>query len=91
MADDQRAACVLVWRLYLLLLRLEEDRAVRAAMMLFCFISAVMLERPVVCGSVEVDHQHGLPFNERAHLMSLAMKMDDDDFIPWTGCCCNDP
>jgi len=39
---------------------------------------------------IEIDHQHGLPFNERAHLMALAMKMDDA-LIPYVGCCCNDP
>ncbi len=40
---------------------------------------------------LEVDHPHGLPFNERAHLMAAAMKMDDKDFRGWVGCCCNDP
>jgi len=42
-------------------------------------------------GLLEVDHQQNLPFNERAHLMSAAMKMDDAWLLPLVGCCCNDP
>jgi len=50
----------------------------------------------VYCGHkktamLEVDHQHGLPFNERAHLMAAAIKLDDSYLLPMVGCCCNDP
>ncbi len=44
--------------------------------------------RPYCC-SVEVDHERGLPFNQRAHLMSAAI-LADHSFIPWVGCCCNE-
>jgi len=40
---------------------------------------------------LEVDHAHGLPFNERAHLMAAAIKLDDALLLPYVGCCCNDP
>jgi len=39
--------------------------------------------------SVEIDHERGLPFNQRAHLMSAAI-LADQSFIPFVGCCCND-
>lgn len=39
---------------------------------------------------IEIDHQHGLPFNERAHMMAAGIKMDED-WRPYVGCCCNDP
>ena len=41
------------------------------------------------CASVEIDHERGLPFNQRAHLMSAAI-LQDQSFFPWVGCCCND-
>jgi len=40
---------------------------------------------------LEVDHMEGLPFNERAHLMAAAMKIDDTHLLPYVGCLCNDP
>mmetsp|Transcript_38927 Transcript_38927/g.71911 ORF Transcript_38927/g.71911 Transcript_38927/m.71911 type:complete len:263 (-) Transcript_38927:341-1129(-) len=48
---------------------------------------------PCYCGhrrsaALEVDHAHGLPFNDRAHLMSAAMKLDESWWCP-VGCCCN--
>lgn len=50
---------------------------------------------PCYCGhrktaSVEIDHAHGLPFNERAHLMSAAIDLDRANWWCPVGCCCNE-